>query len=208
MFNSHKPRAAAAVVPPARRTGGPPLARWRQDVAPTVIAMAAETRPDELTMRAVAHRMGLQDPQVWRALPKGRSDILCLVAAGLQMRQTKAVAHRDGLHRRTARGRVEAHLARMLAFDFEPDVKEWRRACAAQGWYWTREQQTSVGGELPGPFGPIERDLGPAVAAVWALYESTLRDACVMDWTQDEATMELAARLQVVSLGRGKRGRG
>jgi len=27
----------------------------------------------------------------------------------------------------------------MLAFDFQLGVKDWRRACAAQGWYWTRE---------------------------------------------------------------------
>jgi len=27
----------------------------------------------------------------------------------------------------------------MLAFDFEPGVKAWRRACAAQGWYWTAQ---------------------------------------------------------------------
>jgi len=47
----------------------------------------------------------------------------------------------------------------MLAFDFEPGVKEWHRTCAAQGWYWTREQQMEVLGELPGPFEPIERDL-------------------------------------------------
>ena len=208
MFNSHKPRAVATVVPPTRRTGGPPLAEWRQDVGPTVIAMAAEMGPDELTMRAVAHRMGLQDPQIWRVLPKGRADILFLVAADLQARQTKAVAKHDGLHRRTARGRVEAHLARMLAFDFQPEVKAWRRACAAQGWYWTREQQTGLRRELPSPFGPIEHDLGPAVAAVWALYESTFRDACVMDWTLEQAAMELAARLQVISLGRQKQRRG
>ena len=50
--------------------------------------------------------------------------------------------------------------------DFEPGVKEWRRACAARSWYWTREQQADLLGELPGPFEPIERDLGPAVAAV------------------------------------------
>jgi hypothetical protein len=195
------------VVPPTRKTGGHPPAPWRPDVAPTVIAMAAEMGPDELTMRAVAHRMGLQDPQVWRVLPKGRADILFLVAADLQMRQTTAVAKHDGLHKRTARARVEAHLAQMLAFDFEPGVKEWRRACAAQGWYWTRTQQADLLGELPGPFEPIERDLGPAVAVVWALYESTFRDACVMDWTQDEAAMELAERLQVISLGqpRGRR---
>jgi len=201
MFNSHKPRAVAAVVPPTRRTGGPPLAQWRRDVAPTVIAMAAEMGPEALTMRAVAHRMGLQDPQVWRVLPKGRADILFLIAAELQTRQTKAVAQHDGPHRRTVRGRVEAHLARMLAFDFTPGVREWRRACAAQGWYWTREQQAELLGKLPGPFEPIERDLGPAVAAVRAVYENTFRDACVMDWTQEQATMELAARLQVINLG-------
>jgi len=28
----------------------------------------------------------------------------------------------------------------MLAFDFEPEVKE----CAAQGWYWRRLQQTNL----------------------------------------------------------------
>jgi hypothetical protein len=98
MFNVQKRRAVAAVVPPIRRTGGHPLAEWRQDVAPTVIALAAEMGPDELTMRAVAHRMGLQDPQIWRVLPKGRSDILFLVAADLQMRQTKAVAKHPALH--------------------------------------------------------------------------------------------------------------
>ena len=201
-------RAVAAVVPPARRTGGHPLAHWRQDVAPTVIAMAAEMGPDELTMRAVAHRMELQDPQVWRVLPKGRSDILFLVASDLQIRQATAVAKHDGLRKRTVLARVEAHLAEMLAFDFEPGVKEWRRACAAQGWYWTREQQAALLGELPGPLEPIEHDLGPAIAAVWALYESTFKDACVMGWTQDEATMELSARLQVISLGRRTRGHG
>jgi hypothetical protein len=34
-----------------------------------------------------------------------------------------------------------------------------------------------------------------AIAAIWALYESTFKDACVMDWTRDEATVELTARL-------------
>lgn len=199
----HKSRAAASVVAPIRRTGGHPTAPWRQDVAPTVIAMAAEIGPDELTMRAVAHRMGLQDPQVWRVLPRGRADILFLVAADLQMRQTGAVARHDGLRKRTARARIEAHLARMLGFDFAPGVKEWRRACAAQGWYWTREQQAGLMGELPGPFEPIERDLGPAIAAVRALYEGTFKDACVMDWTQEQATKELADRLQVISVGAG-----
>lgn len=129
---------------------GHPLARWRRNVAPSVIAMAAEMGPDELSMRAVARRMGLQH-RVWRVLPKGRANILFLVAANLQTRRTKAVAKHDGLRKRTARARVEAHLARMLAFDFEPGVKEWRRACAAQGWYWTREQQADLFGELPGP---------------------------------------------------------
>ena len=62
------------------------------------------------------------------------------------------MAKHPGLHKRTARGRVEAHLARMLAFDFEPGVKKWRRACGAQGWYWTREQQADFSGELPGAF--------------------------------------------------------
>jgi hypothetical protein len=169
--------------------------------------MAAEMGPDELTMRAVAQRMGLQDPQIWRVLPKGRSDILFLVAVDLQLRQAKAVAKDDGPRKRTARGRVEAHLGRILAFDFEPDVKEWRRACAAQGWYWTREQQSGLLGELPGPFAPIERDLGPSIAAVWALYESTFKDACVMDWTLEQATMELTARLQVISVGHQRRAR-
>ena len=47
--------------------------------------------PDELSARAVAQRTGLQDPQIWRALPKGRADILLLVACDLQVRQTDAV---------------------------------------------------------------------------------------------------------------------
>ena len=193
-------RPIAAVVPPTRRTGGHPFAEWRQDVAPTVIAIAAEMGPDELTVRAVAQPMGLQDPQIWRVLPKGRANILFLVAADLQMRQAKAVAKHDGLRKRTARARVEAHLARMLAFDFEPGVKEWRRASAAQGWYWTREQQAHLWGELAGPFEPIERDLGPAVAAVLALYEATFKDTCVMDWSLEEPTVELTARLQAITL--------
>jgi hypothetical protein len=101
MPNMQQPRAMAAVVPAARKTGGHPLAHWRQDVAPTVIDMASKMGPDELTVRAVAQCMGLQDPQVWRVLPKGRADILFLVAADLQMRQTKAVARHDGLRKRT-----------------------------------------------------------------------------------------------------------
>ena len=198
-------RAMTATVPPLRKSGGAPLAKWRHDVAPTVIAMAAEMGPDELTMRAVAQRMGLQDPQIWRALPKGRADILFLVATDLQARQAAVVTQHEGPRKRSARGRVEAHLARMLAFDFAPGVKEWRRACAAQGWYWTREQYAALG-QLQSPLSPIERDLGPAIAVVWALYENTFKDACVMEWTQDEATMELTARLQVISLGHQTRG--
>ena len=55
-------------------------------------------------------------------------------------------------------------------------------------------------GKLPGPLGPIEHDLGPAIAAVWALYEGTFKDACVLDWKQEEATSELIARLESISL--------
>jgi hypothetical protein len=194
-------RTMAAVVAPARKTGGAPLAKWRQDVAPTVIAMASEMGPDELTARAVAQRMGLQDPQIWRALPKGRADVLFLVAADLQLRQAKAVRRPDGLRKRGARARVEAHLARMLAFDFAPKVKAWRRACMAQGWYWTREQYATLWGDAEGPLEPIAKDLGTAVAPVLAIYESTFRDACVMEWTLEETTMEMTARLQLVSLG-------
>ena len=72
---------------------------------------------------------------------------------------------------------------------------------SSQGWYWTREQQAHLRGKLPGPFEPIECDLGPAVAAVWALYESTFKDACVMDWMLEQATMELAARSKAISTG-------
>jgi hypothetical protein len=60
---------------------------------------------------------------------------------------------------------------------------------------------------LESPLSPIERDLGPAIPAAWALYGSTFRDACVMDWTQEQATMELAARLEI-SLGLKRRVRG
>jgi len=59
-----------------------------------------------------------------------------------------------------------------------------------------------------GPLEPIERDLGPAIAAVWALYEGTFKDACVMDWTLEEAMMELTARVQTISLGQQTRDRG
>jgi hypothetical protein len=33
---------------------------------------------------------------------------------------------------------------------------------------------------------PVEKDLGAAVAVVWAVYESTFRDACVMEWTLEQ----------------------
>src|SRR5262252_2354255 len=120
-------RSMPAVVPPMRKSGGPPLARWRQDVTPTVIAMAREMGPEELTARAVAQRMGLQDPQIWRALPRGRADILFLVACDLQVRQTEAVKNHQGLRKRSTRGRIENHLSRMLDFDFDPSVQAWRR---------------------------------------------------------------------------------
>jgi hypothetical protein len=184
-----------------RKSGGPPLAKWRQDVIPTVIAMAQVLGPDELTARAVAQHMGLQDPQIWRALPRGRADILFLVACDLQVRQTEAVKDHQGLRKRGARARVEAHLARMLAFDFEPRVRAWRRACSAQSWYWTREQYATLWAEEEGPLGPIVKDLGGAVAAVWAVYQATLQDAFVMEWTPEQTNMELADRLKAVSLG-------
>jgi hypothetical protein len=196
----HRTKAQAAVVPPMRKRGGAPFAKWRQNVAPTVLAMAAEMGPDELTARAIAQRMGLQDPQIWRALPGGRADILFLVAADLQLRQSQAVRRHVGPRKRGARARVEAHLARMLAFDFDPKVKAWRRACMAQGWYWTREQFAALSGDAEGPLEPIAKDLGIALAAVLAVYEITFRDACVMEWTLAETTMELAARLQSVNI--------
>jgi hypothetical protein len=114
-----------------------------QDVAPTVLAMADEMGPDELTARAVARHMGLQDPQIWRALPQGLADILFLVAADLQLRQATVVRRHDGLRKRSAR-HASKQLTRMLNFDFEPKVKAWRRACLAQGWYWTSMRRSRV----------------------------------------------------------------
>jgi hypothetical protein len=162
--------------------------------------------PNELTLRAVAHRLGLQDPQIWRILPKGRSDILCLVAADLQMRQAEAVATHPGLHKRTARARVEAHLARMLAFDFEPGVKKWRRACIAQGWCWTREQYAALGSWNP----HCHRSSAISARRSQRFGPSTRARSmtCVMDWTQEQATMELTTRLLVIGLGHLKRGHG
>jgi hypothetical protein len=86
------------------------------------------------------------------------------------------------------------------AFDFDPSVRAWRRACSAQGWYWTREQYAVFWGDEEGPLGPIVNDLGAAVAAVWSLYEGTLRDAFVMGRTLEQAIMELADRLKVIDL--------
>jgi len=76
------------------------------------------------------------------------------------MRQTKAVAKHDGC---------------TSGLRLPPGVKSRRRACAARGWYWTREQQADPLGELRG-LRAIERDLGPAVAAVRAVYEGTFKD--------------------------------
>jgi len=118
------------------------------------------------------------------------------------MRQTTAVARHDGLGKRTARARVEAQVARMLAFDLEPGVKDWRRTCAAQGWYWTRQQQAELLRELPGRFEAIERDFGPAI-----VYESTFKDSCLTGWTLEEATMELTASQQVIGPGQKKMNR-
>ena len=47
----------------------------------------------------------------------------------------------------------------------------------------------------------VEKDLGAAVAVVWAVYESTFRDACVMEWTLEETTAEVKQRLITVTLG-------
>jgi hypothetical protein len=167
-----------------RKAGGPPLAKWRQNVVPTVIAMAAEMGPDELTARDVAQQHGAAGPaDLACPAQKVRADILFLVACDLQVRQTDAVTAHDGLRKRGARARVEAHLARMLAFDFDLSVRAWRRACSAQGWCWTREQYAVLWGDEEGPLGPIVKDLGAAVAAVWAVYAATLQDAFVMEWT-------------------------
>jgi hypothetical protein len=89
----------------------------------------------------------------------------------------------------------------MLAFDFDPSVRAWRRACSAQSWYWTREQYAVLWGDEEGPLGPIVKDLGSAVAAAWAVYEATLQDGFVMEWTLQQAAMELADRLKVIDLG-------
>jgi hypothetical protein len=150
MSNTQNSRVKAAVVPPIRRTE---VTRWRGGAA-TSRPVSSPWPPKWGQMNSACARSRAAwgcSTRVWRVLPKGRANILFLVAANLQTRRTKAVAKHDGLRKRTARARVEVHLARMLAFDFEPGVKEWRRACAAQGWYWTREQQADLFGELPGP---------------------------------------------------------
>jgi hypothetical protein len=154
------------MVPSTRRTGHP-TGRGGVRTSPS----SPWPQKGGRTSSPCRRRIGLQDPQIWRVLPKGRSDILFLLACDVQMRQAEAVAKHDGPRRHTARGRVEAHLARMLAFDFEPC-----RACTAQGWYWMRGQFGALG-DLESPLSPIERDLGPAIATVRALHESTVRDA-------------------------------
>jgi hypothetical protein len=149
-----------------------PRAKWRQDVAPTVLRMATEMDPEGLTARAVAQRLGLLEAQIWR----GRADILFLVAADLQLRQAKAVSRNERLRKRGARARVEAHLARMLAFAFEPDVKAsppapvWRRAGTGR-----TSSLRRCRGDPEGPLEPIVKDLGTAVAAVLAVYEATFQ---------------------------------
>jgi len=71
---------------------------------------------------------------------------------------------------------MDTHSKRILPDCSPPGVKEWRRARAAQGWYRMCPQQANLPGELPGPFEPIERDLGPVIGTVWSRYESS-RDA-------------------------------
>ena len=97
-----------------------------------------------------------------------------------------------------------------------------RRAAGAPWRAWAREppeparrdhhpissRRLNSWGSDPAPFAPIERDLGPAIAAVWALCESTFEDAYVMDWTQEQAILEIAARLQMVGLGQTQAERG
>jgi len=63
--------------------------------------------------------------------------------------------------------------------------------------FWPAPEQKITAVTSPGHSSRLSR-LGPAV---WALYESTFKDAFVMDWTHEEATTELAARLQVIDLG-------
>ena len=46
-----------------------------------------------------------------------------------------------------------------------------------------------------GPPRRPHKDLGTAIAPALAIYENTFRDACVMEWTLEETTMELIARL-------------
>jgi hypothetical protein len=174
MPRMHRPKAQAAVVPPMRKTGGAPLAKWRQDVTPTVIAMAAEMGPDELTARAVAQRMGLQDPQIWRALPKGRADILFLIACDLQVRQTDAVRTHDGLRKRSVRARVEAHLARMLTFDFDPSVRRGVEPARRRAGTGPANSTRCYGATRKVPSGQSSRILAPR----WRLSGPSTRPPC------------------------------
>ena len=61
--------------------------------------------------------------------------------------------------------RVEVHLAQILAFDFAPGVKEEVPRMLA-GVVLDASVPRRAPGELPAPFEPIERDLGPAIAAI------------------------------------------
>jgi hypothetical protein len=70
--------------------------------------------------------------------------------------------------------RTQAHLARMLAFDFDPSVRAWRRACSAQGWYWTREQYAVLWGDEEGPSGRSSKTLAPR----WRLSGQSTRPPC------------------------------
>jgi len=58
---------------------------------------------------------------------EGCSDLLFLVSATCRRARRRRWRYHDELRRRTARAWVEAHLSRMNAFDFMPEVKEWRR---------------------------------------------------------------------------------
>jgi len=154
--------------------------------------------PDELTIRAVAHRMG----------STSCTGLACAaeepcgypVPDRRQPAEIKVVAKHDGYT-----SGLHAHASRHILAGCSPSTSA-PRLCR-QGWYRTREQQADLPGEPPGPFEPIERDLGPVVAAVWAVYEGIVKNACAPGWTLEQAALEFAARLQVVSLGHHRRER-
>src|ERR1700761_8817837 len=72
---------------------------------------------------------------------------------------------------------------------------------------WRRERiyyssQMRRSGDVEGSLEPIAKDLGNTVAPVLAVYESTFKDACVMEWTLEGGDDgELTARLQLIALG-------